>query len=69
MFLLCAAGVVFKEYVELVKPGIASSKKQLVAFRRYPSRTGYTTNEWRLWFVCKELLQVSANSFQAGPKP
>ncbi|CAK9024306.1 unnamed protein product [Durusdinium trenchii] len=42
-------GVVFKEYVELM---------------RYAGRAGYTTNEWRLWFMCQQLVKVAANSFQ-----
>eukprot|EP00434_Breviolum_minutum_P016086 symbB.v1.2.014178.t1/scaffold1030.1/size143088/2 len=42
-------GVVFKEYVELA---------------RYPGRGDYTTNEWRLWFIQQELVEISPNSFQ-----
>lgn len=42
-------GVVFKEYVELV---------------RYPGRGDFTTNEWRLWFMHQNLVEITANSFQ-----
>eukprot|EP00435_Cladocopium_sp_Y103_P052766 s1352_g16.t1 len=42
-------GVVFKEYVELV---------------RYPGRGEFTTNEWRLWFMHQNLVEITANSFQ-----